>query len=188
MFFIMQWITTMVNASAQSGALEEKSWSRPEWTRVAPLRDGEGNANEIKKGREDKFLHSFRSLIHVIFRVEYKDILNAAMRQVQAGSGSPQENDFFSKSSQRGGGGLPCWFILLPCVFQMCYSEEGNFEAHDLVYCKHKEEHDYAVRAALGFGRAKHNLKVLWSENTTPVTHTEFLFVSGSYSIWNPEC
>ena len=65
----------------------------------------------------------------------------------------------------------------------MCYLEDGDFEAHDLIYCEHKKEHDYGVRAALGFGRAKHNLKVLWSENTTPVIYTEFLFVRGSYSI-----
>lgn len=59
---------------------KEQSWSRPERSRVAPLRDGEGNANEMKKEREEKLLHSSGSLVHVIFRIEYKDILNAAMR------------------------------------------------------------------------------------------------------------
>lgn len=40
---------------------KEKAWSRPERTRVTPLRDGEGNDNEIKKEKEEKLLHNSRS-------------------------------------------------------------------------------------------------------------------------------
>lgn len=38
-----------------------------------------------------------------------------------------------------------------------------------------KEEYDCGVRAALGFVRAKRNSEVLWSENTTQVTHRIWL-------------
>lgn len=68
----------------------------------------------------------------------------------------------------------------------MCCLEEENFKEHDLVHCNHKKKH-YGVRHALGFGRAEHNLNVMWSENTMWETYTEFLYVRGNYCIWNPE-
>lgn len=60
----------------------------------------------LKREEKEKFLYGSRSLIHMIFRIEYKNILNAnaAVRWVQVVSGSPQESGVFQSVSKREAG------------------------------------------------------------------------------------